>query len=96
MHGLVRRYHRNDGTWSKGWEALLDGGTGFVREPATGAAAWTDRSSFLWRSRDLAAGGIAHRPDFRAPNLLGPPARRRRPRNHRAALPGPGSGSARR
>lgn len=68
VHGLVRCYQRKDGTWSKGWEALLAGGSGFVRHSATAAGSWSERGSFLWRSRDLAAWGIAHRPDFHAPN----------------------------
>ncbi len=68
VHGLVRRYRRTDGTWSTGWEALTAGSTGFTRCDATAAGSWSERSSFLWSSRDLAAWGIAHRPSFRTPN----------------------------
>ncbi|GAA1011559.1 hypothetical protein ACFQWA_27885 [Streptomyces thermogriseus] len=68
VRGLVRRYKRVDGTWSTGWEALLAGEAGFVRHDATAAGSWSDRSSFLWSSRDLAAWGIAHQPSFHAPN----------------------------
>lgn len=56
VHGLVRRYKR------------VIGATGFVRHSATDAASSSNRSSFLWRSRDLAAWGIATMPRFDAPN----------------------------
>ncbi|WP_067801349.1 hypothetical protein [Actinomadura formosensis] len=69
VKGLVRRYRRkSDGALSRGWEALLGGGEGFVRHSATKAGAHSDRSSFLWRSRDLAAWGIATRPAYTEPN----------------------------
>jgi hypothetical protein len=66
---MVRRYRRkSDGEWSKGWEALLGGGAGFVRHSATAAGSLHQGSSFLWRSRDLAAWGTAAGPAHGAPN----------------------------
>lgn len=41
VKGMVRRYRRKTGGgdgWSKGWEALLSGTSGFVRHSATSAA----------------------------------------------------------
>ncbi|MGK5550615.1 hypothetical protein ACSNOI_03290 [Actinomadura kijaniata] len=70
IRGKIRRYRRTDGSFSNGWEAFsgYNGSTGFMRLSATGAASWSERSSFLWRSRDLAAWGIATRPDHSTPN----------------------------
>ncbi|MGW5880225.1 helix-turn-helix transcriptional regulator [Nocardiopsis terrae] len=76
--GTVRRYRPRSGDLSRGWEALAGAGgaQGFVRRPATKQGKFGQRSSFLWRSRDLAAWGIATNPDFAQPN----PEWARRPR----------------
>lgn len=69
VKGMVRRYRRkSDGNLS-GWEAFLIGADGsLTRHSATSAASKSSTSSFLWRSRDLAAWGIAARPDHHTPN----------------------------
>lgn len=68
--GQVRRYRPQDGGLSRGWEALsgTGGAQGLVRRPATNEGKFGRKSSFLWRSRDLAAWGIATNPAFGAPN----------------------------
>jgi hypothetical protein len=68
IKGMVRRYRRTDGGWSRGWEALPVTPHGFTRLPSTVAGSWNGRSSFLWRSRDLAAWGIATTPPGDEPN----------------------------
>ncbi|MEU0493769.1 helix-turn-helix transcriptional regulator [Nocardiopsis sp. NPDC006139] len=79
VRGKVRRYRPRHGGLSKGWEALAgEGGPrGVIRRSATEAGKFGERSSFLWRSRDLAAWGIATNPDFAQPN---PAWAHRRPR----------------
>lgn len=68
VRGRVRRYRRRDETWSRGWLArrFVDGQ--WAERSATKAGALHRNSSFLWRSRDLAAWGIAAAPKFTAPN----------------------------
>jgi hypothetical protein len=68
VRGMVVRYRRKSDEKLSGWEALLGYSGGFVQHSATKAASRSDRSSFLWRSRDLAAWGIAHSPGFHDPN----------------------------
>lgn len=69
VRGKVFRYRRSDGSWSKGWVArrFHTGQWGLDRS-ATKAGSLHRNSSYLWRSRDLAAWGIATGPDFSAPN----------------------------
>ncbi|MFI0449786.1 hypothetical protein [Actinomadura sp. 6N118] len=76
---MLRCYRRNsDDRWSPGSEALSGGGSGgFVRHDATAAGSPAPDSSFLRRSRDLAAWGIATSPAFQAPNLDWATTRRR-------------------
>lgn len=70
VRGRVQRYRPRDGGLSRGWEALSGpgGAQGFVRRPATNEGKFGRRSSFLWRSRDLAAWGIATNPAHAEPN----------------------------
>lgn len=79
VRGMVRRYRPRDGDLSRGWEALLgEGGSrGFIRRSATQQGKLGERSSFLWRGRDLAAWGIATDPEWTQPN---PAWAHRRPR----------------
>ncbi|MFJ6022957.1 helix-turn-helix transcriptional regulator [Nocardiopsis alba] len=70
VQGMVRRYRPRGGGLSWGWEALLgtDENPGRVRRPATSAAKYGRTSNFLWRSRDLAAWGVATNPAHGQPN----------------------------
>ncbi|WP_017590801.1 helix-turn-helix transcriptional regulator [Nocardiopsis ganjiahuensis] len=85
--GTVRRYrprnrelslHREE-VLSRGWEALAGDSQRRMRRSATDEGKFGRRSSFLWRSRDLAAWGIATNPKFAQPN----PSWARRPRKKR-------------
>lgn len=78
VRGMVRRYRPRGGGLSRGWEALAGAGGpgGFLRRSATQQGKFGARSSFLWRSRDLAAWGIATDPPFDQPS---PVWARRRP-----------------
>jgi len=69
VRGKVRRYRPRSGGLSRGWEALLGSGgrQGYGRRSATDEGKF-GRSSFLWRSRDLAAWGIATNPAFSQPS----------------------------
>lgn len=81
VRGMVRRYRPRGGGLSRGWEALAGAGGagGFLRRSATQQGKFGQRSSFLWRSRDLAAWGIATDPAFAQPN---PAWAHRRPPTH--------------
>lgn len=62
-YGLIARYVNGQGRMT-GWQAsIYAGGEAMLHLDAMGEASWRPgRSSFLWRSRDLAAWGIAVRP----------------------------------
>lgn len=74
--GTVQRYRARNGELSRGWEALRGVYPRRVRRSATDQGKFGRKSSFLWRSRDLAAWGIAINPDFAQPS----PGWARRPR----------------
>ncbi|WP_431959342.1 hypothetical protein [Actinacidiphila sp. bgisy160] len=60
--GQVARYVNRRGGLS-GWQAwAYDGGELMLHLDAVSAALWREKSSFLWRTRDLAAWGVAVRP----------------------------------
>lgn len=67
--GMVCRYRRADESWSRGWVAwtIEPAGYGRMHVPATAAGGLRPNSSYLWRSRDLAAWGVAARPTFGTP-----------------------------
>ncbi|MDP9616374.1 hypothetical protein ACFV4E_15515 [Streptomyces hygroscopicus] len=67
VRGMVYRYKRVNGTFSSGWEARHLLGTDFCRREAPAACAYLPNNSSLWRSRDLAAWGVATSPPHHAP-----------------------------
>lgn len=68
VRGKVIRYRRRDDSWSRGWVARRLFRGQWTERRATQAGALLRKSSFLWRSRDLAAWGVAAGPEFMAPN----------------------------
>lgn len=69
VKGLVRRYRRaGDRGWSRSWEAKRVTPAGLRSLPATSSASWSERSLYLWRSRELAAWGVATNPAYGEPN----------------------------
>lgn len=65
--GMIRQYERGDGSWSSGWEAFRNTGSVLHRVDASQAGSWSRKSSFMWRSRGLAAWAVATRPRYEAP-----------------------------
>jgi hypothetical protein len=65
--GMIRQYLRGDGTWSSGWEAFRNTGSVLHRVEAPEAGSWSKKSSFMWRSRDLAAWAVAAGAQFETP-----------------------------